>query len=231
MPNSLIHTTEWNVLVILDAMRYDYFERMCHLKGRLTKVRTDESCTSYWLINNFGEYYPITYITANPYISRNVAIRENWIGGKHFEQIVEVWIDGWDNEFKTVLPHTVTNAARPYLKEEKIIIHYLQPHMPGIGDPPLKVWAWMHDEMTHKIIEDAVPLYGVPIETLQKAYESNAKIVLEEMDHLLELIDPIQRIIITSDHGEMLGENGYRVHPCKLDDPILRDVPWFEVKR
>ena len=34
----LIHNTKWNLLIILDACRYDYFKEECKIKGKLKKV-------------------------------------------------------------------------------------------------------------------------------------------------------------------------------------------------
>jgi len=38
------------------------------------------------------------------------------------------------------------------------------------------------------------------------------------------------KTIITSDHGEFLGEHGYYGHEArKSEDPVLRVVPWLEM--
>jgi len=36
-------------------------------------------------------------------------------------------------------------------------------------------------------------------------------------------------IIVTADHGELLGENGEWGHPIGSEKPALRGVPWLEV--
>lgn len=73
--------------------------------------------------------------------------------------------------------------------------------------------------------------YGV--EGLRKAYKENLCIVLEyaaKLSHELLHIYPSSKIVITADHGELLGENGRYSHPSKSKDPILIEVPWFKVK-
>ena len=71
--------------------------------------------------------------------------------------------------------------------------------------------------------------YGV--NGLRKAYRENLRIVLE---HVAELCDellrhkPSARIVIASDHGELLGENGKYSHGIK--DPYTLEVPWLRVK-
>jgi len=64
---------------------------------------------------------------------------------------------------------------------------------------------------------------------LRLAYEKNLRIVLENVKILLE--DLTGTIIITSDHGELLGEKGNYSHGIKCIDPLLREIPWFIVEK
>ena len=69
-------------------------------------------------------------------------------------------------------------------------------------------------------------IYG--IEGLRMAYYENLKIVLKYVAILVS--DLRGTIIITSDHGEFLGEErGKFGHYSGSKSPILRVVPWFEV--
>jgi len=71
--------------------------------------------------------------------------------------------------------------------------------------------------------------YGV--NGLRKAYRENLRIVLEHVAKLCaELLHhkPSARIVITSDHGELLGENGKYSHG--IDEPYTLEVPWLRVK-
>jgi len=42
-------------------------------------------------------------------------------------------------------------------------------------------------------------------------------------------------IIITADHGELLGEDGLWFHPSRLHPrihhPKLHEIPWLEIKK
>ena len=74
-------------------------------------------------------------------------------------------------------------------------------------------------------------IYGV--DGLRKAYEINLKIVLEFVSQLCNKLlyyQPNKNIVITSDHGELLGENGDYCHKSESRDPILREIPFFRVK-
>lgn len=234
MPNPLLHTIDWNILIILDAMRYDYFERFNTLFGTLTKVVTEESCTHDFLINNFPDnYYPYVYITANAYISnlQVPATPNGFIARNRFEEIIEVWKHEWNGNYGTVLPRSLTDIAEPYLIKEKVILHYGQPHFPSIGKTSVPIYAWQPiSQLAKGFIATGISPASVSIETIKKAYEENVRIILKEVEYLVTLIDSTQKIVITSDHGEMLGEHGLRMHLCTYDDPILTHVPWFEVK-
>ncbi|KXB07006.1 hypothetical protein AKJ52_01185 [candidate division MSBL1 archaeon SCGC-AAA382C18] len=62
-------------------------------------------------------------------------------------------------------------------------------------------------------------------------YKENLKKVLDACRNLINSI-PIsedKKAIVTSDHGELLGEGGFYGHYPKSNHPILREVPWLEV--
>jgi len=70
--------------------------------------------------------------------------------------------------------------------------------------------------------------YGV--DGLRKAYVENLRIVSSSVCDLIQEISKIHRgkkIIITSDHGELLGEKNVYSHPCGNPNPIVREIPWF----
>jgi len=62
---------------------------------------------------------------------------------------------------------------------------------------------------------------------LRKAYRENLEIVLRYVAVLCYELSGT--IVITSDHGELLGENGKYGHKCGSKDPLLLEVPWFRV--
>lgn len=70
-------------------------------------------------------------------------------------------------------------------------------------------------------------LHGV--RGLRRAYIENLLVVLETIIFALEGLNG--RVVITSDHGEFLGERSMFSHPCGVRDPILTHVPYFVVKR
>ncbi len=137
-PATMVVDEEWDYLIILDACRYDYFERVYpeFLKGDLKKVVSVGGSTVEWRDNSFpGKYEEIVYVSSNPYINRVSRIK-GFLGSEHFARVYDVWVDGWDERKGTVLPETVTAAAVSAIagnKNRRFIIHYLQPHAPYLG--------------------------------------------------------------------------------------------------
>jgi len=72
-------------------------------------------------------------------------------------------------------------------------------------------------------------LYG--INGLKEAYKENLMLVLKYVAVLVDAITkmkPTAKIMITADHGELLGEDGLFSHG--IDHPLIRIVPWFRVR-
>lgn len=70
--------------------------------------------------------------------------------------------------------------------------------------------------------------YGV--ESLREAYQENLQIVLEYVAELCRKITTISKgkIVISADHGELLGEDGRFSHGSQ--HWLLLEVPWFEIE-
>jgi hypothetical protein len=64
---------------------------------------------------------------------------------------------------------------------------------------------------------------------LRNAYKENLRLVLKQVAELLKHLSG--RIIITSDHGDLLGEKKCYSHPPKTDHPILLEVPWLVIDK
>ncbi|KXB01998.1 hypothetical protein AKJ44_01685 [candidate division MSBL1 archaeon SCGC-AAA261F17] len=63
--------------------------------------------------------------------------------------------------------------------------------------------------------------------TLYEAYENNLRAALAEVKKLAERLPG--KTVVTSDHGELLGEDGLYGHGWR--HPLLREVPWLEVEK
>ena len=82
-------------------------------------------------------------------------------------------------------------------------------------------------------LEDGSPIDAmqrkVGNEGLRRAYAENLRFVLDYVARLVEKISGV--IVVTSDHGERLGEGNNYSHYSGVYDPLLMQVPWFKVEK
>jgi len=210
----LIYNSDWDYLVILDACRYDYFEEYYprFLNGELIKAISKANRTKDWVEETFRKFMPAMYYTANPTIN---AIDH----GDKFLGVKEIWRGRWNNELETVMPVSVNEIIRDE-KPCKAIIHYLQPHF-STANFPLQTFS-LYNKTVYK--------ENMSIEQLKHEYCKNLTLGLDGVKQLIS--ETNKKIIVTSDHGEMLGEDQLFFHEYSthLYHPILREVPWFLVK-
>lgn len=228
-----IFEEDWDNLLILDGCRYDTFAERVKIDGELQSRHTHTSHSTEFIEHNFrGEtHHDTVYITTNPYI--------HMIDPDSFYALVDM-LDEWDAETQTVHPRDVVSEAieRAELYEDKrLIVHFMQPHYPFIGETGREIdhrgFHGNDDEPTTPSIWRAM-LYNMinaGDEQLETAYRENLDIVLEEVERLLDHIDG--KTVITSDHGNMLGERlapfyfkAYG-HPQGVRCQALNHLPWF----
>lgn len=65
------------------------------------------------------------------------------------------------------------------------------------------------------------------LERVPEFYEYNLKVALESIEKSVG--KKLNKTIITSDHGELLGENNLWGHFGGSENRILKTVPWFEI--
>ena len=233
----LIHSTKWDILIVLDACRYDYFKELNWIKGKLSCVRSPAPHTFFWFKATWPKKYDAVYFSANPLInSKGIPSPElgNLNAHKHFRRVIDVWKSGWNEELGTVPPWEVNKAVESYYNyDSRKVIHYMQPHGPWIGKPRMSMFYELEAFLRNGFMADAYLTHPKPKkEKMEAAYRGNLKLVLRYVDVLINNF-PDKKIIITSDHGELLGEGGYYLHkfgfPDWLNDYLL-NVPWLEVE-
>ena len=284
MENKTVKVMEerWDYLIVLDACRYDLFEKLYrnYLPGANLSVRKSiGSATVEWRDKSFPEFYDsVVYVSSNPYINSDKDIK-GFCGGDHFYKTIDVWKTGWDHQRGTVLPATVTLEALKAIHanpDKRIIIHYLQPHAPylkfgsecrGFPIPDLqkKTVLWGIDITENKSIRKKIYHILLPImkrfkrfgnhsdwmlsqflglapctpmdavrrrygnEGLLRAYQENLQEVLKEVAVLLACLSGT--IVVTSDHGECLGEQQLYSHDLNSQHPLLRNIPWYQIQQ
>jgi hypothetical protein len=175
------------------------------------------------------------YITANPHARK--------LGNDIFYTI-EFLFDRWDSEVGTVLPEDVTEAAIAAQKKypnKRMIIHYMQPHDPHLGKTAemYQKRAKSQTDVDHssdgtvKWPKTRFPeLYRkgeISKKELEEAYVETIEVVEESVENLLSKMTG--KTVITSDHGENLGEKKYGFtyleHYNNTKECLF--VPWLEL--
>lgn len=244
-----VMTEDWDLLVILDACRYDQFERIADLPGTLESRTSLGSCTPEFLTANFEgrDWYDTVYVTGNP-MYRAASLDDA------FHDVIDVWQSDWDEQNQTVHPEqmlTATLEARETYPEKRIISHFIQPHYPFIGEAGQELSAtatgdisgieWISRNASGEATIDdrATPwdlldLGVLDEELVRRAYDENLQLALPYVQRLLDTVT--EKTVVTSDHGNLLGKRiapfsgPVYGHPPSTYVDGLRRVPWLVVE-
>lgn len=233
---------DWDNLIILDACRYDLFEKENILPGKLSHRISPASATPEFLAHNFNNksYDDTVYVTANPmYVTEGL---EN-----SFHETVDVWRDSWDHDEHTVQPEDMseaTIAARKEYPGKRIISHFNQPHYPFIGEKGRQIGQHAGSEYTYRKAtgQDAEREHSTVWTLLKEgkvsrylaweAYRENLELALPHVEKILKELNG--KLVVTSDHGNLFGERPFRFaapvygHPVGFRCEHLCKVPWLE---
>lgn len=231
---------DWDNLLILDACRYDMFERINFLEGTLDRRQSLASFSGGFLAKNFSgrTFHDTVYVTANPYVHE--------LEDGCFHAVLNVIETDWDERVGTVPPEAMADALRDAHRkfpEKRIIGHFMQPHAPFIGPKGQKIPQGIvaPEGPSGRKSESSSPpdvwrqlqfrLNDIDRTEVLEAYDENLEIVLEEVEPLLEDLDG--KTVVTSDHGNLVGEwigpfpaRGYGHPPTTYTDNLIQ-VPWF----
>lgn len=227
---------EWDVLLVLDACRFDSFKKYNNIKGKLNSIISKGTCTVEWLNSNFGmkkKYNDIVYVSGNPFTEYSIE------GSKKFYDVSNVFLKDWNEKFGTVLPDSVSSEAiRMHKKhpDKKLIVHYMQPHVPYVGKTKIylknsfKSKNFSKENNGHDwfgSLLDKIRYEGGSVRMFYKAYIENLRLVLRSIENLLPHLEG--KVIISSDHGELFGEKYIYGHPPGIRLKKITKVPWFVV--
>jgi hypothetical protein len=231
----LIWDRDWDLLVVLDACRYDTFEEVSEevaedfdfLEGELEKIRSSGSHSREWIGRNFGKERPEDadpkVVDGNYFYTR--------LGLDEELDTEEAWNYARDQDSGVVLPGPLTDIAVRRGRQEdpdRMVVHYMQPHHPFLGRPELGDYQGPGTASAkRKSVWDNLMLGEVNEEEVREAYRENLEIVFEDVETLLNNYDA-EKAVITADHGNSFGEKGIYGHPWKISMDALREVPWYE---
>lgn len=216
---------DWDNLIILDACRFDKFQKVCDIEGKLEYRTSRGSMSEQFIRGNFKEkrLNDTVYISANFWFQK---IKEEINAGIH--RFIPVERDAFDGI--TSHPKTTTDKAIQTNKNypnKRLICHYLQPHQPYFN----------HDG-------ESLQLPGKHSFQINEKNLDRERIVDAYQDSLLFTLDHVKRLlrdlrgktVITSDHGELLGDRVRPIpiklysHPRNLYIEKLLKVPWLTIE-
>lgn len=228
---------DWDNLLILDACRADLFESVADRGDFDTyrRVTSLGSMTEEWTEQNFQshKFGDTVYIACNPITSR--------VAADAFHDLVEVWRKGFDEERRTIMPGPIAEAAREAHErypKKRLVVHFLQPHIPFVNSPELVFRDWWSPEGSFKEVDADPPrnVWGamamglVDYDKVWNAYQENLRLSLDEALGLAE--DLPGKTVVSSDHGNLMGERTWPIplrlygHPRDLRSRELVTVPW-----
>jgi hypothetical protein len=186
------------------------------------------------------------YVNTNPYLPKL------GLDDGTFHAVVDL-LSAWDDDRQTVHPETVVEAAldaRERFPNKRLIVHFMQPHYPFIGEVGQTVDArgWRADASgTDGGPDDGRAVEGdsvwqrlrkgddLDIEVVWDAYRENLDVALEHAETLVEELPG--RTVLSADHGNLVGERFRPIpsrrkygHPYGVYLSELVRVPWFVVE-
>lgn len=213
------------LFIILDACRYDTLNHLLDLD--IEKVDSEAVNTQGWLKKHWVDHYDITYAAATP----RVSVADMYKADDHFEKIIPVWKFGWDDDLETTPPEGVVKSVLENREDDKIIAHFIQPHAPHVGCDTIDFGSLgdvgVQDVCKNYERKEVLLSY---LNNLKYVYRHGVEPLLDEFDD--------RAVVVSADHGEQLGDNGYYGHNYPLYEnniandglwvPVLRSVPWYE---
>lgn len=227
-----IYDREWDLLIILDACRYDLFAEVADqynwIDG-IDEIRSLDSTTAFWMRRTFTEQRRdemgnTGYVCGNPF-------SESELRSSDFGELTELWQSAWTDP-GTVPPEAVTDETIRLMREdshERVIAHYMQPHCPFITQPKLSEGKSLNKfgNQEWRDVWEQLRDGDLELKALWEGYRDNLNLGLQEVTSLLENVEA-DKVVVTSDHGNAKGEWGVYGHPPNLPLKSLRRVPWVE---
>lgn len=216
----MLRASDWNALIILDACRGDVLQE---LVPEVEVVRGFAPHTAPWfrgMMQRDSLPDGTVYLTRNPMPASIYDPPEpDW------PQLTmrSLWGENGRAGPPTELNEVVWRLLKYDGQPEHLVAHYHYPHHPYVRG------SWMAEDPCYPPHAYA---RGVPLAEIRRAYRANIEIVLPAVLGLLSVLRGT--VVITADHGEMLGEQTLPdeqpafVHDVAWDFDELFRVPWLE---
>lgn len=228
-PESIFEAGEWDNCFILDACRIDlYNEAFTDAEKRVSvgSSSADYVARTY----SKGDFSDVVYVSGNPHTSKE---KFKELTGRDpvnvFHEIFQTWDTDWvEGEGRPSTEAIIRDArtAKKLFPDKKLVVHFMKPHHPFENfdvsgfDKPLKgnykesVWAYGE-------------LGEISWDQIWNGYKHNLKNIMNDVIPLANELKGVT--VLTSDHGNLVGENGMGHHPGNRNEKPLREVPWVKL--
>jgi hypothetical protein len=223
-----IYETEWDLLIVLDACRADLIAEVTDEYEFVDEKTTYSvaSSSGEWMQKNFRDTYreemqKTAYVTGNAFSDQHLSERE-------FLLLNEVWRYAFDHDIRTIPAEAITDRGIHVGRNhdpDRMILHYMQPHYPFVPDPLDRGLSIFEDGSPWRNVWEKLRAGELDRDRVWRAYLENLRYVLDSVGILLSNVDA-DRVVITADHGNLLGELGLYDHPQYVPLRPLKAVPW-----
>lgn len=225
-----LDATDWDVLILLDACRYDVLADVAET-AVVDCVRSPASATPEFLskAGRRGVFDGTTYVSGNPQT-------EDATLGSDVRH-VPVYSDQWDEQLSTVRPDAIYDEVADAADDDRrVVAHTLQPHFPHIcriDGQTIPVPNGVHpnahggDGIAGNSYQAMLASGRLDLRNARRSYAVSTKFAWDRASAFAaRLAGRGNRVVISSDHGELFGEYGLVEHPMNVRLATVERVPW-----
>jgi len=220
-----IFEEDWDTLVLLDACRYDVYAELTPFEGPVDVRESRGSASKQFVRGNFQDrtLHDVVYVSGNQWY---LLLEEELNCELHAYHDVERDVaDGFVPSAEAVTEAALEHHER--YPNKRLLVHYMQPHYPYLETD---VDGF---ELVREGLRETIRASAVDYDDVRAAYRDNLAYVLEHVERLVDGLDG--KTVVSSDHGEMLGDRLGPVpvrwvgHPPGIFVDELTSVPWHVV--
>lgn len=220
---------DWDVICILDACRLKQLESV--LDREVPSVSSGVSMSRPWYDLTFNsdstpDLSNVGLITGNPWAS---ILDFDRFAYAHFEEVSMT-----EYGIETVNPTSISERAvdvwrnRDELGVEKLIVHYMQPHVP-LRSRPEWFQKYLGKDNWGGSVMRKMATGEIDRDEFSEAYEDNTYWVFEDGVDILTN-NCSGDIVVTADHSTGFGEWGVYGHPPYIPFGFIQKVPWLSIE-
>lgn len=219
MNQSELLEESWDWLILLDGCRYDAMEyvQLDYIDGELIEADNGGyAFTANWFHEHLSGEYDMPFFHGGQPIHAFDHNPHGYDERDHFRNVPDWERYEWGNEeIDTSLPSGVIDVVEEEMPSRGVV-RFIQPHNPYLSMPEIR---GSKNAMKYSTGQ------------LWDAYEENLRWVMEEItDGFISNLPG--KVVITSDHGQALGERccGQYLHGPDMEKcECLTTVPWLIV--